>query len=121
MAVDIKSWRKVIEQVVGAIADESLQRRAWFGIGPEMSSPDEHFCQFFGDAAIEEFLDRSDTGLNERQIESGRHIVKLMRELSDQTPDHIKPSDLIDDPRWRQIREAAAHFSKLLQTRNMPV
>lgn len=121
MAVELKSWRKVIEQVVGAIADESLQRRAWFGIGPEMSSPDEHVCQFLGDAAIEDFLDRNDTGLNDLQIKAGRHLVKLMRELLKETSGKLERSKLIDDPRWRQIREAAAHFSKLIQTRNMPV
>lgn len=115
MAVDLKAWRKAVEQVVGGVADEALQRRAWFGIGPEESSPDEEFCQFFDDAAIEEFLDRDDTGLNERQIKSGRHLVKLMRQLSDHTPNHINPADLIDDPRWQEIREAAARFHQLLR------
>ncbi len=115
MAVDLSAWRKVVEEVVGGIADEALQRRAWFGIGPEESSPDEEFCQFFDDAAIEEFLGRDDTGLNEQQREAGRHLLKLMRELSDHTPDHVKPSDLIDDPRWQKIREAAARFYKILQ------
>ena len=68
----------------------------------------------FGDAAIEEFLDRTDTGLNQAQLEAGRHLLELMRQLSDQTPSHIEPDDLIDDPRWREIREAATHFYKLL-------
>jgi hypothetical protein len=114
MAVDLNAWRTVLKQVVGAIADEELQRRAWFGIGPEESTPDEDICQLFGDAAIEEFLDRTDTGLNQAQLEAGRHLLELMRQLSDQTPSHIEPDDLIDDPRWREIREAATHFYKLL-------
>ena len=116
MAVDLNAWRKVLEEVVDSIADEDLQRRAWFGLGPEVWSPDEAFCQFFGDAAIEEFLDRNDAGLNEPQLKAGRDLMALMRELSDQTPEHIKPSELIDDPRWRKIRKAAARFRKLLQT-----
>jgi hypothetical protein len=114
MTVDLSAWRTVLKQVVGAIADENLQRRAWFGIGPEESTPDEDICQFFGDAAIEEFLDRNDTGLNKQQLEAGRHLLELMRQLSDQTPDHIDPDDLIDDPRWQKIREAAARFYTLL-------
>lgn len=119
MAVDVKAWRRVVEQVVDGLADEALQRRAWFGVGPEESSPDEEFCMFFGDAAIEEFLDRDDVGLSASQLAAGRHLLKLMRELSDQTPDHIEPADLIDDPRWRRVRQAAARFLKLLQTGNM--
>ena len=114
MAADLTAWSTVVKQVVGGIADEDLQRRAWFGIGPEETSPDEDFCQFFDDAAIEEFLARDDTGLNQAQLECGRHLLVLMRELSDQTPEHIKPADLIDDPRWQEIREAAARFYKLL-------
>src|SRR5215204_168034 len=118
MPVDLKSWRRVVEQTVAGIADEALQRRAWFGIGPEESSPDEEFCMFFDDAAIEEFLERDDTGLNEEQVEAGKHLVKLMGELADQTPEHVEPEDLIDDPRWQAIRKAAARFHKMLQALN---
>ena len=114
MPIDLIAWRNVIKQVVDGIADESLQRRAWFGVGPEQSSPDDEFNQFFGDAAIEDFLKRDDTGLNDLQIEAGRHLTRLMRQLSKETPEHIEPSNLIDDPRWRKIREAASRFSALL-------
>jgi len=116
MAVNLNAWRTVLKQVVDGIADESLQRRAWFGIGPEISSPDEMFNQFFGDAAIEDFLKRSDTGLNDLQLEAGRYLTKLMRELSKQTAEHLDPANLIDDPRWRKVREAAARFTTLLAT-----
>jgi hypothetical protein len=115
MAVDLKVWRNIVTEVVGEIADENLQRRAWFGIGPEVSSPEDDISAFFGDAAIEEFLNRDDTGLNETEIKAGRDLFELMSELADQTPEHIDPHVLIDDPRWQKIREAAARFYKLLQ------
>jgi hypothetical protein len=118
MTVDLSAWRKVVEEVVGAIADENLQRRAWFGIGPEETSPEEHICQFFGDAAIEDFLVRDDTGLSEQQLEAGRYLLHLMEELSSQTSVHIDPSDLIDDSRWKEIRRAATRFHQLLRTQN---
>jgi len=116
MPLDLKSWRKTIEQVVGGIADEALQRRAWFGIGPEESSPDEEFCMFFDDAAVPEFLERDDTGLNEEQVRAGKDLVKLMGELADQTSEHVEPKDLIDDPRWQEVRKAASRFHKLLKS-----
>jgi hypothetical protein len=114
MPVNLSAWLTVIKQTVDGIADESLQRRSWFGLGPEISSPDEEFNALLGDAAIEEFLKRDDTGLNDLQLEAGRHLAGLMRNLANQTPDHIEPADLIDDPRWKKIREAAARFSVLL-------
>lgn len=116
MPVDINAWRKVVEQVVGGIADEALQRRAWFGIGPEQSSPDEEFCMFFDDAAIDDFLSRDDTGLTEEQARAGKHLVSLMTDLADETPEHIEPADMIDDPRWQEIRAAASRFHKLLRS-----
>jgi len=114
MSSHVAAWRKVVEQVVRAIANEDLQRRAWFGAGPEEDSPDEMLNQFFGDAAIEEFLVSKDNGLDNLQSQLGMNLLKLMKELSKQTPQHIEPSDLIDDPRWRKIREAAAQFSAVL-------
>jgi hypothetical protein len=116
MPVDLSTWRNVIKQAVDGIADEGLQRRAWFGIGPEESSPDEDICQFLDDAAIEDFLNREDAGLNDLQMEAGRHLLTLTRDLLGQIPQQVDPSVLIDDPRWRRIREAAARFSILLAT-----
>jgi len=117
MPVNIEAWRKVIEQGTDGIADEQLQRRAWFGIGPEESSPEETINQFLGDAAIREFLNRRDTGLNELQVESGRRLVDLIERLLKEMPQghgFIDPSKLIDDPRWNEIREAATRFLALL-------
>jgi hypothetical protein len=117
MPVNIETWRKIIEQGTDGIADEELQRRAWFGIGPEEGSPEETINQFLGDAAIREFLSRKDTGLNELQIEAGRRLINLIERLLKEMPQgyrFIDPSKLIDDPRWNEIREAATRFSAFL-------
>jgi isocitrate dehydrogenase kinase/phosphatase len=117
MPVNMEAWRKIIEQGTDGIADEELQRRAWFGIGPEESSPEETINQFLGDAAIREFLSRKDAGLNELQIESGRHLVDLIEKFLKEMPQgyrFIDPSKLIDDPRWSEVREAATRFLALL-------
>lgn len=120
MSVDVRAWRKSLLDVVDSIADEELQRRAWLGSGPEEWSPDEAFCQYFGDAGAEEFLERADTGLSQDQLQAGRELTALMRQLSHETPAHIRPADLIDDPRWREIRQSAARFrALLLKTGNM--
>jgi hypothetical protein len=39
-----------------------------------------------------------------------------MHQLLTRTPTHIDPSELIDDPEWKKIREAASQFSALLAT-----
>jgi hypothetical protein len=104
----------MLEQVVSGIADEEYQRRAWFGVGPYVSSPGEMINQLLGDASIEEFLDRNDTGMNDLQVEAGRYLAKLMDGLAKQSPTFIDPYKMIDDPRWLEIREAAKRFQALL-------
>jgi len=108
------AWRKVVEQVVRGLADEDMQRRAWFGVGPEVSSPGEEFNAFFDDAAIEAFLARSDNGLSALQLEAGRNLVNQMLVYSERLPECPDASEVFDDPVWSEIRRAAARFSKLL-------
>ena len=114
MPMDMNIWRNNIRQAVDSIADEQYQRRAWFGGGPEESSPTEEYCMLFDNGAIEDFLCRNDAGLNQYQIDSGKHLVELMNQLSKTVPKHINPSDLIDDPRWVKIRQAAKDFLAML-------
>lgn len=87
----------------------------WLGIGPEQSSPEEAFCQFFDDAQIESFLSRTDVGLSGEQVEAGLLFVNLMKELSAATPQFIDPNTLLDDPRWTAVRQAAQRFLGVLK------
>ena len=117
MSVNIDKWFTVIKQTVEFMADEEATRRAWFGIGPEVDSPGENFCQFFGDAAVMEFLDRTDHGLTPPQFAALKDLAALMRKLSDETPDDIDTAigaELINDPRWKEIISASDRFLKLL-------
>jgi hypothetical protein len=87
-----------------------MQRRAWFELGPEVSSPDEDVNQFADDSAFEEFLAREDNGLNADQLATGRRLFGLVKRFADETPQHLEPTEVIDDPRWKQIRVAAREF-----------
>ncbi|SED85908.1 hypothetical protein SAMN05444161_4212 [Rhizobiales bacterium GAS191] len=114
MTVNIEAWRKVFKQVVSGLANEGSQRRGWFGIGPEQSSPGEEFNMFFNDVAAKALLARKDNGFTEPQQCAAQELYNLMRKLSDETPDNIFPEDLIDDPRWIEVRLAAARPLALL-------
>ena len=115
MSINVAGWRRLIRQTVAVIANEQFQRATWFGHSSYFSNPDEIFNQFFGDVATKEFLERDDTGLNDLQMEAGKKLLRKMEILADSTPNSIDPKMLIDDPRWRDIRQSAAHFSSLLE------
>jgi hypothetical protein len=117
---DIAAWRRVVEQTVSGVADEELQRRSWFGNGPEIFSPEEAFNQVLDDAALEEFLLLDSNGLTDLQRVSGKRFLKLVEDLSAQTPQFIDPAKLIDDPRWKLVRKSAAHFLAVLRANTKP-
>ena len=56
------------------VADERYQRRAWFGIGPEVSSPTEVFNELFDDCRISEFIRRPDALISS---DTKEELVKL--------------------------------------------
>ncbi|MCO5081986.1 MAG: hypothetical protein M9955_10070 [Rhizobiaceae bacterium] len=120
MTADMNAWGKVVREAVAGLADEAVQRRSWFGLGPEVSSPDEAFNQFFGDAAIEEFLKLPENGLNQQQHDACAALVEMMETLSKYTPQSISSDTLIDDPRWVAIRAQAAQVSRLLSLEQRP-
>jgi hypothetical protein len=69
---------------------------------------------FFDDAATEKLLAREDNGFTSQQKQAAEELYNMMSRLSDETPSRIKPEELIDDPRWIEIRAAAAKLLALL-------
>jgi hypothetical protein len=106
MPEDMKVWHDLVKDKVAWLANEEAQRRSWYGLGPEISSPGETFNSFFGGTAVEEYLKRPDTGLTQQQLESLRDLTAMMRKLSNETPKYIDKeigAGFIDDPRWQEI------------------
>lgn len=114
MPVNMAIWRENVRSIIEDISEEAKQRRAWFGIGSEIWSAGDAFINFFDDFAVDEFIERPDCGWNDEQIRVGRRLSQLMRKLSDETPEFIEPDELIDDPRWIEIRGVASQLLRLL-------
>jgi len=114
VAEDMAVWRGLILDEVRSIADEEQQRKTWFGEGPWVDSPTEQFCAFFDNASVPEFLAHSDNRLNEQQKLHLTQLSALMRYVSDSIHGFIRPVDLIDDPRWEEIRKQATITLEIL-------
>jgi len=110
-------WFGLVKDAVGWLADEDAQRRSWYGLGPEESSPDETFESFFGGAAMEDYIVRDNTGLNIRQLEALTRLTKMVRKLRNETPGSIDRKigpDFINDPRWKEVIKTAKETLTLL-------
>ncbi len=94
-------------------ADRTYQQRAWFGHGPKRDSPDELLCTSLDDLVFEQFLVHPKLSQGERTAAS--HLYKTVEAYADGTPKTLKPSEVIDDPRFESVRTAAAEFLKVAQ------
>ncbi len=109
-----KIWRGRVKQAVRGLADEAMQRRGWLGIGPEESSPTEDICQLVDDTDFEKYLDTANAGYTTKQVEAGKQLLIMIQQFPHKVRDKIKPEELINDPRWVKIRDAAKNFLTLL-------
>ena len=100
-------WLSRIKEAVSAIADRDYQQRAWFESGPEVSSPVEMYCNLFDDFDYGNFLCSPQVGLTDEQKDLGTTLKEKMDAYSALIGDQPDPSDVIDDPRWDEIRQAA--------------
>ena len=71
--MDTKTWDTNIINLFIAFADEAFQRRSWFGIGPEVSSPSE-MCNWLDDFELVFWLEMRKEVLNS-------HLVTYMEDF----------------------------------------
>ena|ERR1035438_7524815 len=112
MRMTTEKWLEAIRAVIATIADKDFQERAWTGKGPEVSSPDEMYCQLFDDLMIEAFVEQVELTPAQRQgIET---LIEKMETVPAAAPDSIDGELLLADPKWHEVREFAAELYQLL-------
>lgn len=102
-----QTWKDRILAALGDIADEQFQRRAWTGIGPEVSSLVEVICGLFDDALLREYVEKYGPTLSPRTLSD---VGKLDRKIEVLDTDHLDTLpvlEVIDSPQWVEIRELA--------------
>jgi hypothetical protein len=106
-------WRQNVIDAAKRAADRTYQERVWFGLGPERDSPNELLSTFLDDLVLEEFL--AHPKLLPRERTSATHLYKTVETYADCTPKTLRPSDVIDDPRFESVRTAAAEFLRIAE------
>jgi hypothetical protein len=101
-------WKANIIGVLERIADERYQRLAWFNNHPEVSSPDELINQLLGDFQFEKFVTLNECRLCGHAHDSISEFTNSLIIFCDSTPQFLNPFEIIDNPSWIKIRQAAA-------------
>jgi hypothetical protein len=94
-------WKSDLTVLIGQIADEEYQRRAWLALGPEVSSPTEMFCQLFDDLDAERFVNHLPQLASCDSLDAIRQLISQMEIIQEADLD---PLVLMDDPRWKAVR-----------------
>lgn len=112
--MDANSWRSCVLDVVRKIADDAYQREAWFGVGDQVSSPEELYCELFDDYIYDDFLVSLDINMTNHQRELGILLKNMMNEYANGIDYLADPQKVYDDPKWNSVREAAREFFNML-------
>jgi hypothetical protein len=114
--VDFTVWRQNVLHAASRAADRTYQERVWFGHDPQLrDSPDDLICTFMDDLVFEKFLLHPQ--LPERERKAAARLYRAVEEYADGTPEVLKPSDVIDDPKFENVRIAARNFLKISEQR----
>jgi hypothetical protein len=104
-------WLKFFRPQIREFADRAYQERAWFNIGPEVSSPIEMVCLLdkFGEDAHDPSYD-----LSSEQRTACARFGDMVHGYAHTHKGHLNEHEVIDDPEWEKIRIAAAELLKIL-------
>jgi hypothetical protein len=109
--MDFAAWRQSVLDAARRAADRTYQESVWFGDDPrQRDSPGDLICTFMDDLVFEKFL--LHPKLQEREREAAARLYKAVEEYADCTPQVLKPSDVIGDPKFENVRIAAREFLK---------
>lgn len=104
--MEINFSKKEILNVIKDIANEDYQRRAWFNIGPEVSSPDEDICILYDDYSFEEFLQNLSSPINNKEREAGKLFCDIFNNYLN-TSDTSDPYLVYHSEQCKEIRKEA--------------
>ena len=108
--MDPKDWKAGLIDTVTDFASSEYQERVWRrGEGPEVSSYGEAREFFFGLYMPEEHNQRirEALGFDDHQVNSLIELGNLLDEFAETVSDSPSASEVLDNPGWSNVREAA--------------
>jgi hypothetical protein len=110
-----EAWKRRVLDALEDMSDEQFQRRAWTGIGPEESSLVEVICALFDDALLREYVAKYCSSLPPKALLDVHDLDRKIQCLDTDHLDTLPALEVIENPKWVEIRRIAHNLKMALQ------
>jgi hypothetical protein len=107
------SYKERLEMILDAardIASKEYQERAWFPDSGLVSSPDEVYEVLMDDSWPELFFEEHGKNFTSKQMQYWNDFKSLLDHYFQKNPAQLDPRQVLDDPEWALVRQAAQKF-----------
>jgi hypothetical protein len=111
-------WKKLMIENLEELSSLEFQERVWRrGEGPEVSSYEEAVDQFFDVLmGAAEFNNHwRNLELTDCQWSSLKAFARMLDEFGNSVPDNSAPGQILDNPKWSNVRAKAQGVLKTLR------
>lgn len=105
-----EEWLNCILNAARHIASRAYQAEAWKSGGKLVSSPDEVYQGLMEDCTPDLFFERYREILDDAQLQSWCELRSRLMQYYDRMPLHSEPDQVLNDPAWEVVRQAAGSF-----------
>jgi hypothetical protein len=105
-----EQWLARIVEAVRDIASREFQQEGWFPAGKVVSSPDEVYQVLIEDCTFDLFFQTYGSRFTEDQMRSANQLRSILQQYYDRMPKHPDPLQVLSDPQWDAVRQAAQKF-----------
>ena len=98
------------------IASRARQEETWKAGGDLMSSPDEVYLALMEDCTADLFFETYGATLTEEQMQCWRDLKTRLTSYYDKMPLYPDPAQVLTDPEWELVRQAARRFLHVFQS-----
>ena len=110
MMMSYEDWLNRILQGASDIGSRAFQEQTWKAGGDLISSPDEVYQNLMEDCRPDLFFETYGETLDASQVQSWKALRASLEGYYDRMPLHPDPTDLLNDPEWDLVRQAARRF-----------
>jgi len=113
-----EEWLNCILNAAQDISSRAFQEEAWKAEGNVASSPDEVYQVLMEDCTPDLFFETYGKTVTDGQVQCWNELRSRLERYYDKMPRYSDPAQVLNDPEWERVRQAAARFVQAFNQRS---